>query len=158
MADARFEDGEEGPLKLIALGEADLSVFSALLQDAVLPASEMRYERRARRFVALVNRLRHEDLAAARRSGRPPERVQSLLTVRDVLEVASQGITPGNADQILSLLSLSWEPGDEGSGALTLILAGDGAIRLRLETLELQLEDVTRPYIAPSRKVPDHGA
>ena len=158
MADARFEDGEEGPLKLLALGEADLNVVSALLQDAVLPASELRYERRARRFVALVNRLRHEDLPAARRSGRPPERVQSLLVIRDVLEVSSQGISPGNADQILSLLSLFWAPGEEGSGLLTLILAGDGAIRLKLEALELQLEDVTRPYIAPSRKVPDHGA
>jgi hypothetical protein len=40
---------------------------------------------------------------------------------------------------------------------LTLTLAGDGAIALEVEALELRLEDVSRPYLAPSRRAPDHG-
>ena len=34
---------------------------------------------------------------------------------------------------------------------------GDGAIRARVEALEVTLKDVTRPYRAPSGHVPDHG-
>ena len=65
MADARFEDGEEGPLRLIARQAEDVVVLSSLLQDAVFPMSEMRYDRKARRFALLVNRFRWEDRAAA---------------------------------------------------------------------------------------------
>ena len=57
---------------------------------------------------------------------------------------------------ILSLLSLAWEPGEDGTGRITLTLAGDGAIALDVECLNLSLQDVTRPYIAPSGKAPDH--
>lgn len=152
MADARYEDGAAGPLHLIAVTAGDAVVMSALLQDAVLTGADLHYDRRRRRFTALVNRLRREE-----RTG-TPERVRSLFSVMDALAVQSQGIAPGEADQVLSLLSLAWQPGEEGAGRLTLILAGDGAIRIEAEALELHLEDVSRPYAAPSRKLPDHGA
>ncbi|WP_112309145.1 DUF2948 family protein [Pseudogemmobacter bohemicus] len=157
MADARFEDGDEAPLKLVALEPADLTVIASLIQDAVLPGSEMKYDRRRRRFAALINRFRWEDSAFAERAGRPYERVRSLLTVEDVLEVRSQGISPGDAGQVLSILDLHFVPGEDGAGVLTLILAGDGLIELRLEALEVVLSDVTKPYIAPSGKKPGHG-
>jgi hypothetical protein len=35
-------------------------------------------------------------------------------------------------------------------------LAGDGAIALDVEALEATLEGVTRPYVAPSRRAPEH--
>ena len=158
MADARYEDGDEGPLRLLAQGAEDLPVVSALVQDAVLPAVEMRYDARRRRFVALVNRFRWEDREAAAREGRPFERVRSLLTVEDVTAVRTQGIDRRDADLVLSILSLDWQPGEDGTGRLTLVLAGDGAVALEVETLELRLDDVTKPYIAPSRHAPDHGA
>ncbi|MCB6178341.1 DUF2948 family protein [Rhodobacter sp. Har01] len=158
MVDARFQDGDEGPLRLLAQVVADVPVVSALLQDAVLPATEMRYDARRRRFAVLVNRFRWEDRAAAEREGRPFERVRSLLTVEDVRAVRSQGIDRRDADQVLSILALDWAPGRDGTGRLTLVLAGDGAVALEVETLDLRLEDVTRPYLAPSRRAPDHGA
>ncbi len=158
MADARFRDGEEGPLRLLAQEAADVPVLSALVQDAVLTAGDMTYDRRRRRFAALVNRFRWEDRDEAAREGRPFERVRSLLAVEDVLAAKVMGIDPGRKDEILSILSLTWEPGEDGTGRLTLILAGDGAVALEVEALDARLEDVTRPYVAPSRHVPDHGA
>src|SRR5690606_14293048 len=131
MADARFEDGDEAPLNLVALGPDDLTVIASLIQDAVLPGSEMKYDRKRRRFAALINRFRWEDSAQAERAGRGYERVQSLLDIGDVLEVRSQGISPGDAAQVLSLLDLSFTPGEDGTGALTLVLAGDGMIELK---------------------------
>ncbi|GAB1362301.1 DUF2948 family protein [Rhodobacter sp.] len=157
MADARFRDGEEGPLRLLAGAAEDVPVLSAILQDAVLTAADMNYDRRRRRFAALVNRFRWEDRDEATRDRRPFERVRALMAVEDVLSARVMGIDPGRKDEVLSILSLTWQPGEDGTGRLTLILAGDGAVALEVETLDARLEDVTRPYIAPSHRAPDHG-
>jgi len=157
MADARFEDGDEGPLRLIAQEAADVPVISALLQDSVLPVTEMNWNRKKRRFAALVNRFRWEDLDQARAQQRPYERVQSLLVVSDVTAVQSQGIDRADGDTVLSILALEWLAGSDGTGRITLILAGDGAIALEVEALDIRLEDVSKPYVAPSRRQPRHG-
>ncbi len=156
--DARFEDGGERPLRLRALDADDLAVMSALVQDAVFPVSEMVWNRRARRFALLVNRFRWEDVPQAERRGRAFERVQAVLAIEDVVKVQTQGVNLGEADLVLSLLSMSFVPGEDGTGRLELVLAGDGAISVAVEALEVVLRDVTRPYVAPSRKRPDHGA
>ncbi|MCF3592877.1 DUF2948 family protein [Rhodobacteraceae bacterium LMO-12] len=151
--DATFEEGHEAPLNLGALDAEDLKVISALAQDAVFPISEMRFQARKRRFALLLNRFRWEDKGRERHG---PERVQSLLVFDNVLHVASQGLDRSDPEVILSLLAISWEPGEDGTGHVLLTLAGDGAIRLEVEALEARLKDVTRPYRAPSRHVPDH--
>ncbi|QDI77902.1 DUF2948 family protein [Leisingera aquaemixtae] len=156
MADASFEDGREVPLNLGALEEEDLKVISSLIQDAVFPATEMSWRASQRRFALLLNRFRWEDRDAAERRGRAYERVQSLLVVDNVLRVASQGVDRKDKDLVLSLLAVSFEPGEDGTGHVLLTLAGDGAIRLSVEALEVSLRDVTRPYRAPSGKAPDH--
>lgn len=157
MTDARFEDGDDQPLRLLAQEGADLPVIAALIQDAVFPITEMTWSRRHRRFALLLNRFRWEDRAAAERDKRPYERVRSLLTFENVLSVRSQGIDRDDKDTILSLLSLTFHPGPEGTGRIDLVLAGDGAIELQIEAVEAVLTDVSRPYIAPSGKVPGHG-
>lgn len=151
--DARFEDGREAPLNLGAFDIADLKVISSLTQDAVFPASEMRWHRKGARFALLVNRVRWEDEGASRHA---PERVQSILMFNNVQGIASQGVPKGDADMILSLLQIEFVETDAPSGEVLLTLAGDGAIRLSVEALEVSLKDVTRPYVAPSRKLPQH--
>ncbi|MDO6586880.1 DUF2948 family protein [Salipiger sp. 1_MG-2023] len=153
MSDARFEDAGGAPLNLGAMDADDLTVLSALLQDAVLTASDIAWQKRHRRLALLVNRLRREDGVHVS----PPERVRAMLTVENVLGVSAQGVTPGDTDTVLSILSVSFEPGEEGSGHVLFTLAGDGALRAKVEALELGLRDVTRPYAAVSGKLPDHG-
>lgn len=149
--DARFEDAQERPLRLQAQDVDDLTILSALLQDAVFPITEMRWQPKKRRLGLLLNRFRWEDAGT-----HAPERVQSLLVIDGVLAIASSGIDRAEADTILSLLSLSFEPTGDGAGHVLLTLAGDGAIRARVEALDLTLKDVTRPYSAPSRSTPRH--
>ena len=152
--DARFEDGGEKPVALRALEADDVPVISALIQDAVFPITEMTWDRKRRRFALLLNRFRWEE-----RGGKDgPQRTQAVLAVEDAMKVASQGIDREDKDTILSLLALEWTPGEDGAGRLTLTLAGDGAIAVEVEALELTLKDVTRPYHAPSGKTPDHSA
>lgn len=156
MADARFQDGSEAPLHLVARDADDLAVIAALVQDAVFPIAEMRWLKTQRRFAILLNRFRWEDRIAAERAERAYERVQSLLIIDDALAVKTQGIDREDADTVLSLLDLAFLPGEDGTGILTLTLAGDGAVALEVEALEVALKDVSRPYVAPSHKAPGH--
>lgn len=151
--DAAFEDGREAPLNLGAMDMEDLAIISSLVQDAVFPITEMTWRAAERRFALLINRFRWEDAGRERHGA---ERVQSLLVVDGVLGIASQGIDRTERDLVLSILSVTFEPGEEGAGYVLLTLAGAGAIRLEVEALEVTLKDVTRPYRAPSKKVPDH--
>lgn len=155
--DARFEDGGARPLNLGALDVEDLGVLSALIQDAVLPVTEIRWQAGKRRLGLLLNRIRWEDVETAQRMGRPVERVQSLLVIDNVLGVSSQGVDRSERDLVLQVLSLDWEPGSDADGHVVLTLAGDGALRATVEALEVALRDVTRPYVAPSGKLPDHS-
>lgn len=153
--DATFEDGGEAPLNLGAMDDDDLQVISSLAQDAVFPVTEMSWRADQRRFALLLNRFRWEDEGRQRHGA---ERVQTVLAFDNVMGVSSQGIDRGEKDMVLSLLSVAFEPGEDGTGHIVLTLAGDGAIRLSVEALEATLRDVTRPYRAPSGKAPDHGA
>lgn len=157
MSDARYEEGAESPLSLLVTDIEDLAVASALLQDAVFTGADIRFDAKRREFGLLLNRFRWEDRAAAERAGRAYERVRAVLVFRDVRSVKSQGLSK-DGDMVLSLLSLGFEAGTEGAGRVVLTLAGDGAVALEVEALNADLRDVTRPYAAPSRKVPDHGA
>lgn len=154
--DARFEDGAERPLRLKAEDAEDLGVISALVQDAVLPASEMKWERRRRRFSCLLNRFRWEDKVVAERQGRGFERVQAVLVIEDVMKVRQQGLDTRDPDTVLSLLNVAFEPADDGTGRILLTFAGDGAVSLDVETVNAVLQDVTRPYFSAAGKPPSH--
>ena len=151
MSDARFEDAGPPPLRLRAFDADDLQVLSALVQDSVFPANEMQYDRRRRRFAVLLNRFRWED-----RKAQAPERVQSVLTIEDVEKVQTSGVSDRNSDVVMSLLSMEFSAGDDGSGRILMTFAGDGELALDVEALEVTLTDVTRPYSAPAGQRPSH--
>lgn len=153
--DARFRDADPRPLALLAVDEDDLKIMSTLVQDAILPASEISYDPKARRLALLVNRFRWEDADQARAEGRPFERVRALLIVNDVQRLQSDGIDR-DADTVLALLALTWRPGQDGTGRLLLDFAGDGSLAADAECINVELRDVTRPYFAPSGKAPAH--
>lgn len=156
MADATFEDGAEGGLYLKAEDADDLQVIAALTQDAVLTAGDASWRPKERRLVLLINRFRWEDAPKAEARARSYERVRSLLIIGGVLGVASQGIDRGDKDEVLSVLSVDWTPGEDAAGTVTLVLAGDGAVRADVECLDVTLKDVTRPYHALSGHMPKH--
>lgn len=156
VEDAKFEDGGETPLRLRAEDADDLAILAALAQDAVFPANEMTWQADQRRFAILLNRFRWEDHAKAQDAKRDFERVQSVLVINDVLKVQTQGVSRDETDTVMSLLSFTFEAGDDGTGRIELTLAGDGVIALDVECLDVALKDVTRPYVAPSHSAPKH--
>lgn len=156
MSDASFNDAGPAPLALMAGDAEDLIVLSALLQDSILPVSEISYDMRARQLALLLNRFRWEDADMAQREQRPYERVRAVLMISDVQRVQSDGIDRNDSDTVLELLAMKWQPGQDGTGQLLLEFAGDGTLAVTAECLNVELRDVTRPYIAPSRRAPQH--
>ncbi len=70
MADARFKDGGEAPLRLLAQKAEDLTVLSALVQDAVRASSaRLAIQGRAATKSAIWRALAS---ARATSAGRPP--------------------------------------------------------------------------------------
>lgn len=150
--DARFEDASDRQVKLLAADADDLKVISALTQDAVFAATDLKWEASTRRFILLLNRVRWEDRSVTER----PERVRALLIIDDVAAVRSQGVEKGDTNTVLSLLSLDWIAGVDGAGEVQLTLAGDGVLGVRADCINVTLQDVTRPYDAVSGKAPTH--
>ena len=154
--DAGFNDALDRPLNLGAQDAEDLQVISSLTQDAVLTVDDLKWNRAERQVVFLLKRFRWEDVELAKQQGRDPERVQSLLVIQNATGLASQGIDRKQADIVLSLMSLEFSGAEYGVGDLILTFSGDGALKAQVDGLDVALRDVTRPYVAPSRQVPNH--
>ena len=156
--DAGFNDALDRPLNLGAQDTEDLQVISSLTQDAVLTVDDLKWNRAERQVVTLLKRFRWEDVELAKQQGRDPERVQSLLVIQNATGLASQGIDRKQLDIVLSLMSLEFSGAEDGVGALILTFSGDGALKVQIDGLDVALRDVTRPYVAPSKQVPNHDA
>lgn len=83
--------------------------------------------------------------------------MRTLMVFDNVTGVSSQGIDRNDRQTVLSILSVEFEEADSPEGNIILTLAGDGALRARVEAIEVRLKDVTKPYVAPSGRAPDHG-
>ena len=154
--DARFEDGEEKALNIGAFDKSDLEIISSLLQDSILPASEIQWLPSSNKLAFLVNRFRWEDKEMELSQDKKGERVQSLLMISHVKSVSSSGFSPKQKDKVLSILSISFDGDDGGFGNVLILLSGYGGIRVGVDVLEINLRDVTMPYIAPSGRFPWH--
>ena len=154
--DAGFNDALDRPLNLGAQDAEDLQVISSLTQDAVMTVDDLKWSRAERQVVFLLKRFRWEDVELAKQQGRDPERVQSLLVIQNATGLASQGIDRKQADVVLSLMSLEFSGAEDGVGDLILTFSGDGALKVQVDGLDVALRDVTRPYVAPSKQVPNH--
>lgn len=132
----------------------DLGIISARLQDAVFKIGDVAYLKAKRRFVVMLNRFMWEE-AVDTRSGGAYRRIRSGLHFEDVLKVQSQGVRRDAADAIAELLSISFEPKEDGAGAITLVLAGGGAIRLDVECIDAELADIGEPWATAHKPAHD---
>jgi len=134
-------------LKLIARDEEDLAVLSAVLQDALIPISEMAYLPEERRFLLVANRFRWE--APHDRPRDNFERRLTGLSIGGVTAVKRRGFSLAEPDRILALLAIR-----RVEGALQLDFAGGAAIRLESGGILCHLDDLGEPW--PTRWQPRH--
>lgn len=155
-------------LKLRAKDMEDFQVLSAVLQDALVPVSDMAQLPREKRFVMVANRFRWEaraplgDLPDEIRAEPPErdgdarfedaplyERVHCGITFDRVKAVQYRGFRKTNPDRILNMLALV--PDSEG---ITLEFSHEAAVRLQGRRIVCHLEDLGEPW--PTHWRPSH--
>lgn len=139
-------------LKLVGLDAEDLAVISAHLQDAVAKVADIRWQPADNRFMMVMNRFVWDEPQAS--GARAHERRRAALHFNRVVQVRSTGIPRDDKDAVLALLALQFEETDAPAGAVTLVFAGGGAIRLDVECIEAQLADLGAAWATANR--PDH--
>ncbi len=135
-------------LKLAALDIEDLAVLSAHMQDAVLVSGDMTYSPRRRQFALVANRFAWDEQDT-------PQRRRTGLHFSRVLAVKTLNLAQGAADEVLSLLSISFAELDAPSGEVLLSFSGGVTVRLMVECLECQMTDLGPAWQASS--VPHHS-
>jgi hypothetical protein len=128
------------PLKLIALDEEDLAILSSHLQDAVVRVEDIAYLPVQKRFAAVLNRFDWEK--ATVEGGEAYQRRRTALRFDRVLGAKLKNIKLTARERILSLLAVSFEPGEAPSGMVTLFFSGDASILLEVECIEAELKDL----------------
>ncbi len=139
-------------LRLIAEDMADLEVISSAVQDAVLKAENLKFDRKRRRFTLELNRFQWEDSKSKRG---PQGRVRALLAFDGVLSVKTRAVTKADPDMVFSVLALSFDPAEEPPGGkISILFAGDGELALEVEAIDATLLDSA--YEWTTRQRPDH--
>ena len=137
-------------LKLMALDAEDLQVISSCCQDAVLKVGDLDYSPSKKQFALSLNRFAWELDGKTK----TPERRKSVLHFAQVNGVKISGIDRTDKEMVLSLLAVLFEQTEEPSGEIELVFAGDGAIKLNVECIEVQLADMPAAWEAKGR--PSH--
>jgi hypothetical protein len=148
------KDASMSDLKLIAFDTEDLAVIAAHLQDAVLRVGDMAYLKAERRFALVANRF---DWTSTKGEADKGEFVRRRAGVHfeHVTHAKVQGLDLANKDQVLSLLTLTFEASEAPQGALTLTFAGGGAVRLEVDCIEAALTDLGAAWATPRK--PEHA-
>ena len=138
-----------GEVKLAATDPEDIAVLSALLQDSVIPISEMIYLAAESRFALVANRFRWEDASAEKISGQIYERVCCGVTFDRVTAVRRRNFDQAQRGQMFDLLAL-----EATSAYVDLVFAGGATIRLEVEKIQCDAEDFGDPW--PTQWRPEH--
>jgi len=139
-------------LRLIAEDAGDLEVISSAVQDAVLKAENIKFDRRRRRLTLEVNRFQWEESKSKRG---PQGRVRAILAFDSVLSVKTRAVSKADPDMVYAVLSLRFDPAEEPPGGkLSILFAGDGELALEIEALDVTLLDSA--YEWTTRHRPDH--
>mgnify|MGYP006130964431 CR=1 FL=1 len=133
-------------LKLIALDEEQLIVLSSLIQDSIIKANEIGYDKKSKRFAILMNRFRHEE--------EEPSRVRSAMHFDYVSSIKTLGIDIDSNEDILVLLAVRFKTLNNPGGSIYLEFSNNKSLALTVENIEGFLTDVGKPWLI--RNKPDH--
>jgi hypothetical protein len=137
-------------LKLIALDNDDLKVFSAHLQDAVIRTEDIAFLPKERRFAIVMNRF--DWLGAV--DGAPADgyaRLQCALRFEKVRHVQYKHLAIGERSEIVELLAVRFHAAEPPSGAILLTFAGGPAIKLHVDCIEAELRDLGPIWRTPHK-------
>ena len=121
-----------------------VEIISALMQDALLPISDMTYMAEDNAFVVVANRvvgeLSTDDTIM---------RVNCALYIQGVGQVQNKNLPNDDTDIPLNMLAVLY---DATVKTITLQFSGDSAVRLHIDDgFSVLLKDLDEPYITANR-------
>ena len=139
-------------LKLIANSNDDLRVISAHLQDAIVLPSDIAHLKKNRIFLIQLNRFMWEDVEKG--VFRKNKRIRTILKFDNVVSVFSKNINSKDKERFLDFLAIETNILPDKYYEIKLIFSGDSVIKIRLEVIEVTLDDQGSPW--DSKTKPKH--
>tara|TARA_R110002050_G_scaffold118195_2_gene235385 strand:- start:12673 stop:13125 length:453 start_codon:yes stop_codon:yes gene_type:complete len=122
-------------LKILATDQEDLEVFSAFLQDAIIPLKGLDYCEDDHTFRIFANRFRWE---LSENKKEKPQRLHTGVVFQDVTKVEYRGFTRyEDQNHSLELLTIQYD-----EPHIHLIFATDAQIRLTVDKIHARIKDV----------------
>jgi len=135
---------EKNNLKLIGKNQEDLKVVSAYLQDSIVTVQDIVFLKKNRTFIMLVNRFMWEDVEKG--VFRKNKRIRCAVKFENVLNVKSKNINQKNKNKFLECLAIKSIFDSDDIYKIKFFFAGNGAITINAETIELVMNDLGRPW------------
>ena len=147
---------EKNKLKLRAVAAEDVEIMSALLQDGLVAASDLHFEKDAASFLMVINRFCWEQ-ADDTESQTQPNRCLCGLKVAHVRGVSQRGLS-ARVNQFYNLLAITYEKTKENEkvmNSLTFTFSDGYGIRLTVDELAFIVQDIAAPH--PGLARPQHN-
>lgn len=129
-------------LKLTVTDSEDLTVLSALLQDATVLIGDMGYDEKAQQFMMVAARFIDDKSASSRRLiGINFSRVRRLLR---------QGFSLKDRDDVLNLLAIQ-----ANGTTIDVIFSGQARLKIECDALEIYAADLGEGWT--TKFAPDHS-
>ena len=140
----------ENKIKLTAISNEDIKIFSYLCQDAIISKNEMLFDKKENMFLATLSRYCWEKLEDNKLKEKDVNyRVISGLRIKNVTDVKYINFSKILEMEFLSLLSISYK-----NKKITLHFSLSVEIVLILDNIFAILEDIDIPW--PTKLRPEH--
>ena len=127
-------------LKLVCKNQEDLSVISAYLQDSIVTSKDIKFLKKNRTFLMIVNRFMWEDVEKG--IFRESKRIRCVIKFEHVLLVKSKRINQKNKNKPLECLAIKSEKLSSNNYDIKILFSGDSVISLVSEVLEVYMQDL----------------
>ena len=131
-------------LKLLATSDEDLRVIAAHLQDAIVSIKDIANLKKNRIFLIQLNRFMWEDVEKG--VFRKNKRIRTFLKVDNVISVLSKNINIKDATSFLDFLTIESSLLPDKSYEIKLIFSGNSVIRIKVEVIDVSLDDQGAPW------------
>lgn len=128
--------------RLVAFDADDLAVIAANLQDALVRVGDMAYLPRSKQFALIAARFDWIGAVAETRQRPCCERCRTGLHFERVLSVKCLGFNHKDESLVLNLLDIGFQPTEPPAGIVEFVFSGGRALRLDVECLEAEIQDL----------------
>ena len=131
-------------LKLLATSNEDLRVIAAHLQDAIVSVQDIANLKKNRIFLIQLNRFMWEDVEKG--VFRKSKRIRTILKIDNVISVLSKNINIKDKKSFLDFLTIESNLLPDKSNEIRLIFSGDSVIKIKVEVIDVVLDDQGSPW------------